>query len=45
MLADNMMDIHQARLSIWHTAWLLDQGNRASNESSLLDARVVGGKM
>jgi alkylation response protein AidB-like acyl-CoA dehydrogenase len=35
MLADNAMDIHLARLSIWHTAWLLDQGNRASNESSM----------
>lgn len=35
MLADNMMDIHMARLAIWHTAWLLDQGERASNESSL----------
>ncbi len=35
MLADNHMDIHQARLSIWHTAWLLDKGQRASNESSM----------
>jgi len=35
MLADNMMDIHLARLAIWHTAWVLDQGHRASNESSM----------
>ncbi len=35
MLADNAMDIHLARLSIWHTAWVLDQGHRASNESSM----------
>ena len=35
MLADNLMDMNQARLSIWHTAWLLDQGERASNESSM----------
>ena len=35
MLADNHMDIHQSRLSILHTAWLLDQGHRASNESSM----------
>jgi acyl-CoA dehydrogenase len=35
MLADNLMDIHMSRLAIWHTAWLLDQGERASNESSL----------
>jgi len=24
MLADNAMDIHQSRLVIWHTAWMLD---------------------
>jgi acyl-CoA dehydrogenase len=35
MLADNMMDIHMARLAIWHTAWLLDKGERAANESSM----------
>ena len=39
MLADNHMDIHQARLSILHTAWLLDKGERASTESSM--AKVV----
>jgi acyl-CoA dehydrogenase len=27
MLADNEMDIHQCRLVIWHTAWVLDQGH------------------
>jgi alkylation response protein AidB-like acyl-CoA dehydrogenase len=35
MLADNHMDISQARLSILHTAWLLDKGERASTESSM----------
>ncbi len=35
MLADNLMDIHMARLAIWHTAWLLDKGERASSESSM----------
>jgi alkylation response protein AidB-like acyl-CoA dehydrogenase len=35
MLADNLMDIHLARLAIWHTAWMLDRGERASNESSM----------
>ena len=35
MLADNLMDIHMARLAILHTAWLLDKGERASNESSM----------
>jgi len=30
MLADNDMDLHTARLHIWHTAWLLDQGERGA---------------
>ena len=34
MLADNEMDIRMSRLSIWHTAWMLDQGERGSHESS-----------
>ncbi|MFA7503438.1 MAG: acyl-CoA dehydrogenase family protein [Burkholderiaceae bacterium] len=36
MLADNEIDLHTARLAIWHTAWLLDQGERASRESSMV---------
>lgn len=39
MLADNDMDLHTARLYIWHTAWMLDQGERCSFESSR--AKVV----
>lgn len=39
MLADNAMDLHTARLHIWHTAWLLDQGQRCNFESSR--AKVV----
>ena len=39
MLADNDMDIRTSRLVIWHTAWLLDQGERAGAESSI--AKVV----
>ena len=39
MLADNDMDIRTSRLTIWHTAWLLDQGDRAGTESSI--AKVV----
>ena len=39
MLADNEMDIRTSRLLIWHTAWLLDQGERAGTESSI--AKVV----
>ncbi len=39
MLADNDMDLHTARLHIWHTAWLLDQGAKCNFESSR--AKVV----
>jgi acyl-CoA dehydrogenase len=34
MLADNDMDLQTSRLNIWHTAWLLDQGQRCNYESS-----------
>ncbi len=39
MLADNDMDLMTARLHIWHTAALLDQGQRGNFESSR--AKVV----
>ena len=39
MLADNEMDIHHSRLVIWHTAWVLDQGERGTHESSM--AKVI----
>ena len=39
MLADNDMDLHTARLHIWHTAWLLDNGEHCNFESSR--AKVV----
>lgn len=39
MLADNVMDMHVSRLAIRQCAWLLDQGNRASSESSM--AKVI----
>jgi acyl-CoA dehydrogenase len=39
MLADNEMDLHTSRLVIWHTAWLLDQGQRGGRESSM--AKVI----
>jgi acyl-CoA dehydrogenase len=35
MLADNALDIQTCRLSIWHTAWLLDQGSKGTLESSM----------
>jgi alkylation response protein AidB-like acyl-CoA dehydrogenase len=34
MLADNEMDMHIARLAIWHCAWVLDKGELALHESS-----------
>ena len=34
MLADNEMDLHVARLAIWHCAWVLDQGVLGTHESS-----------
>jgi acyl-CoA dehydrogenase len=39
MLADNDIDLQTARLHIWHTAWMLDQGHKANFESSR--AKVV----
>ena len=39
MLADNAMDIHQAQLTVWHAAWVLDKGERGSTESSM--AKVI----
>lgn len=38
-LADNDMDLQTARLHVWHTAWLLDQGEKCNFESSR--AKVV----
>ena len=34
MIADNDMDLQTSRLHIWHTAWVLDQGERGNFESS-----------
>ena len=34
MLADHEMDLHGARLAIWHAAWVLDQGELGLHESS-----------
>jgi acyl-CoA dehydrogenase len=38
-LADNEMDLHVTRLSIWHCAWVLDQGHLGKHESSV--AKVI----
>lgn len=34
-LADNLIDMHTARLAIWHAAWALDSGADGRRESSL----------
>jgi acyl-CoA dehydrogenase len=39
MLADNEMDLHSARLAIWHCAWVLDRGDKGRRESSV--AKVI----
>lgn len=38
-LADNEMDLHVCRTTIWHTAWVLDKGERGGRESSM--AKVI----
>ena len=40
MLADNEIDLHQSRLMVWHTAWVLDQGRKARHESSMAKVGV-----
>ena len=40
MLADNEIAMHQCRLAIRHTAWLLDNDIRARHESSIVKAFV-----
>lgn len=39
MLADNEMDLLTTRLTVWHCAWVLDQGARGNVESSM--AKVI----
>jgi acyl-CoA dehydrogenase len=39
-LADCAIDLHSSRLMIWHAAWLLDQGQRASNETAIAKVAV-----
>ena len=35
MLADNEIEMHLARLTIWHAAWLLDHADHARDETSM----------
>jgi acyl-CoA dehydrogenase len=41
MLADSAMEIHAARLMIWHAAWLLDNGEQARQETSMTKVYVA----
>ena len=40
-VADSMIEIHAARLMIWHAAWLLDRGDPARDESSMAKVFVA----
>ncbi|MER3537637.1 MAG: acyl-CoA dehydrogenase [Thermus sp.] len=35
MIADTHMEIHAARLMVWHAAWKLDRGERIRHEASM----------
>lgn len=41
MLADSEIEIQAARLLIWQAAWMLDQGKRASRETSIAKVFVA----
>jgi acyl-CoA dehydrogenase len=41
MLADSAMEIHAARLMIWHAAWVLDNGGQGRDETSLTKVYVA----
>lgn len=40
-VADSQIEIHAARLMIWHAAWLLDRGEAARDESSMAKVFVA----
>jgi acyl-CoA dehydrogenase len=40
MIAECVIDIHTSRLAIWHTAWLIDQGDDARDASSITKTYV-----
>ncbi|TAM77506.1 acyl-CoA dehydrogenase [bacterium] len=40
-LADTEIELHAARLMIWHTAWMLDRGEHARHESSMAKTFVA----
>lgn len=40
-LADTEIELHAARLMIWHAAWMLDRGEKARHESSMAKTFVA----
>jgi acyl-CoA dehydrogenase len=40
-IADSEIEMHAARLMIWHAAWLLDQGGAARHETSMAKVFVA----
>ncbi len=41
MVADSEIEMHAARLMIWHAAWMLDQGSPARHETSMAKVFVA----
>ena len=41
MIADSAIELHAARLMIWHAAWVLDQGGQARQETSMTKTFVA----
>lgn len=41
MLADSAIEVHAARLMIWHAAWVLDTGGQARVETSMAKTYVA----
>lgn len=41
MLADSAIDLHAARLMVWHAAWVLDSGGPGREESSMAKVFVA----
>jgi acyl-CoA dehydrogenase len=41
MVADSEIEMHAARLMIWHAAWLLDGGDKARHETSMAKVFVA----
>lgn len=41
MIADSHMELHAARLMVWHAAWKLDRGERIRHEASMAKVFVA----